>query len=130
MYPMHNLRLIRLSIALVWLYQGLWCKLLGRTPRHEAVVAAVPFLSAAQGHAALLVLGIVECGVAAWVLSGRRARESALFQTALLLIMNAGGVVWASRIIPDPAGMLFQNFTFLLLAWVAAGELRPYATHS
>ena len=35
-------KLIRASIALVWLYQGLWCKLLGGVPRHAAVIAAVP----------------------------------------------------------------------------------------
>lgn len=127
---MCNLRLIRVAIALVWLYQGMWCKVLGRVPRHEAVVVTVLFLSAAQAHAALLVLGVVECGLAGWVLSGKLARGAALVQTGLLVAMNAGGAVWASRVIPDPLGMLFHNFAFLLLAWVAAGELRPYAAHS
>lgn len=127
---MRNLLLIRASIALVWLYQGLWCKLLARMPQHAAVIGTVPFLTAAQGRATLLALGLVECGIAGWVISGWRPREAALLQTALLVVMNAGGVIWARGIIPDPAGMLFQNFAFLLLAWIAAGELRPYAATS
>ena len=127
---MTNLWLIRVSIALVWLYQGLWCKLLGRAPHHEAVIASVPFLNAAQAHAALLVLGGLECILAIWVLCGRWAFGAAVAQTALLAVMNTGGVLWASTIIPDPVGMLLQNVAFLLLAWIAAGEVHPHAAHA
>jgi hypothetical protein len=127
---MNNLWLIRVAIALVWLYQGLWCKLLGREPHHAAVIGSVPFLNAAQAHAALLALGVLECTLAIWVLWGRWAYGAALAQTVLLAIMNVGGVLWASAIIPDPAGMLFQNFAFLMLAWIAAREVHPHAAHA
>ena len=127
---MTNLWLIRVSIALVWLYQGLWCKLLGRAPQQAAIIGTVPFLNAAQAHSVLLALGALECGLGVWVLCGRWARRAALTQTILLAIVNAGGVLWASTIIPDPLGMLLQNFAFLLLAWIAAGEVHPHATHA
>src|SRR2546427_10427812 len=117
---MNSLRLIRVAIAMVWLYQGLWCKLLGREPHHAAVIGRVPFLNHVQAHAALLVLGALECALAIWVLCGRWAFGAALTQTVLLAIMNAGGVLWASTIIPDPVGMLFQNFAFLMLVWIVA----------
>jgi hypothetical protein len=38
-------KLIRASIALVWLYEGLWCKLLGGMPRHAEVIALHPSLA-------------------------------------------------------------------------------------
>jgi hypothetical protein len=63
-------KLIRLSIAMVWFYQGFWCKVLGGVPRQEAVISTVPFLGAAQVRVALIALGLVECGLAVWVLSG------------------------------------------------------------
>jgi uncharacterized membrane protein YkgB len=110
-------KLIRLSIALVWLYQGLWCKVLGGVPRHQAIVSAVPFIGPAAGRVALIALGLVECTIAIWVLSGERMREAAIVQTALLATMNAGGLIWAWRLIPDPGGMILQNFAFLLLIW-------------
>jgi len=119
-----NRRLIRLSIALVWLYQGLWCKVLGGSPHHRAVVAAVPFIGSAWSQAVLLVLGLMECALAAWVLSGWQLRKAALVQTALLAAMNAGGVIWSRRLLPDPVGMLLENFAFVLLIWIAA-EARP-----
>jgi uncharacterized membrane protein YphA (DoxX/SURF4 family) len=117
---------IRLSIALVWFYQGLWCKVLGGIPRHESVIAAVPLIGPAAGHAVLIALGLLECGIAVWVLLGRWMRWAAIVQTVLLIVMNAGGLIWAAHLIPDPAGMILQNFIFLLLIWVAS-EDRNYA---
>lgn len=37
--------------------------------------------------------------------------------------MNTAGLFWARSLIADPVGMLLQNFVFLLLFWVAAGQL-------
>jgi hypothetical protein len=91
-------------------------------PHHQEIVDAVPFLNPSRGHRALVALGLLECVIALWVLSGIGAREAALAQTFLLAAMNAAGLVWASRAIPDPIGMLLQNFAFLLLAWIAAGS--------
>jgi hypothetical protein len=119
-------KLIRTSIALVWLYQGLWCKLLGGVVQHRAVVAAVPFIGPGAARTVLIALGAVECCVAAWVLSGKRMHHAALAQTALLVAMNAGGTIWAWRLIPDPGSMIVQNFAFLVLVWIAA-EDPPYA---
>jgi len=115
-------KLIRASIALVWLYEGLWCRLLGGVPRHAEVIATTPFIGPAAAGAALITLGLAECGIAAWVLSGRRMRQAALVQTVLLVAMNAGGTIWARRLLPDPGGMIVQNMAFLVLIWIAAED--------
>jgi uncharacterized membrane protein YphA (DoxX/SURF4 family) len=122
-------KLIRASIALVWLYEGLWCKLFGGMPRHAEVIASTPFLGPVTARAALITLGLVECGIAAWVLSGQRMRLAALVQTVLLVAMNAGGTIWARRLIPDPGGMIVQNLAFLVLIWIAA-EDSPHVAHA
>jgi hypothetical protein len=110
-------RALRFPLAAVWLYQGFWCKLLGRSPRHRRIVASVP------GAAGLLpAIGAAECALAAWILSGRLPRGAAIAQTALLAGMNAGGLLWAEHEISDPAGMILQNAAFLSLAWVVAKE--------
>ena len=121
---MFDSKLIRASIALVWLYQGLWCKLLGGVTQHKAVVAAVPFIGPEAAGTVLIALGFVECGISAWVLSGKRMHYAALAQTALLFAMNAGGTIWAWRLIPDPGSMITQNFAFLVLIWIASEDPR------
>jgi hypothetical protein len=110
----------RAAVASVWIYQGLWCKVFGRVPHHEEIVGSIPFLNPSRAHRALVALGLLECAIALWVLSGIWAPEAASLQTFLLSAMNAAGLVWASRAIPDPIGMLLQNFAFLVLAWIAA----------
>ena len=112
--------LIRVAVAAVWLYEGLWCKLLGREKRQFQVVEAVPHLGPRIGALFLRVLGAVEVGVAAWALSGIAPLPCAVTQTALLVVLNANGVLWARHVIHDPAGMVVKNFAFLVLAWVSA----------
>jgi uncharacterized membrane protein YphA (DoxX/SURF4 family) len=114
--------ILRAAVASVWLYQGLWSKLLAPAPRHQKIVGKVPFLNSRQARWAVMLLGSLECVLAVWVLSGFRARDAALLETLLLGFMNAGGLVWARNLIPDPVNMLLQNSVFLLLAWVAAGN--------
>jgi uncharacterized membrane protein YphA (DoxX/SURF4 family) len=115
--------LIRISIALVWLYEGLWCKILGRMPHQQSVVESVPLFGPKFAHLFLLAIGVVECGFGIWVLTGWRLWWAALTQTAFLLSLNTGGILWARHIIHDPAGMLVKNFVFVILMWVAAAQL-------
>jgi len=114
------LLLVRGAVAAVWLYEGLWCKVLGRERRQLQVVEAVPRLGPMVGRRLLTALGLVEMAFAAWVLSGLAPGVCAISQTALLVGLNTNGLLWARHIIHDPAGMVVKNVSFLLLAWVAA----------
>lgn len=114
----------RLAVALVWLYQGLWCKVLGHCPGHQAIVAAVPGLDHRTATLALAGLGWIEVGLAVWVLSGWRPRTAAAAQTLLLVGMNGGGLLWGREHIADPGAMIVQNLAFLTLAWLVAEQGR------
>jgi uncharacterized membrane protein YphA (DoxX/SURF4 family) len=112
------LAVIRASVAAVWLYEGLWCKILGRVPLQREVVAAVPRLGPRFGAPFLKALGIVEVALAVWVITGIAPGICAIAQTALLILLNANGLLWARRVIPEPAGMVVKNLAFLVLVWV------------
>jgi hypothetical protein len=113
--------LIRAAVAAVWLYEGLWCKLLRGQPHEFAVVESVPYFGPRIGTQFLLALGVVEVAVAAWTLSAAAPVACGLAQTLLLIALNGNGLLWARHIIPDPAGMIVKNFAFLVLTWVCAG---------
>jgi hypothetical protein len=112
------LALIRISIAVVWLYEGLWCKVLGRMPSQVDVVSAVPRFGRRFGVAFLRALGVVEVGLAVWVISGAAPGACAITQTGMLILLNVNGLLWARQVIHDPAGMIIKNAAFLLLVWV------------
>ena len=113
--------LIRVAVAAVWLYEGLWCKLLRGQPHEFEVVAAVPRFGPRFGAPLLRMLGVVEIGVALWTVSAVAPILCAASQTALLVVLNASGLLFARRIIHDPGGMIVKNFAFLVLVWVCAG---------
>jgi hypothetical protein len=115
-----ELLLGRCSIAGVWLFQGFWCKVLGRVPRHAQVIKASPLFGPRGAHVFLVALGWFETLLAVLVLSGAYSKPTAIVQIVLLLAMNTGGIVWARNIMPDPAGMLFHNFAFAVLIWICA----------
>jgi len=113
----------RAALSATWLYQGLVLKVFGETARHTQIVGAV-VPNAALARTLTISLGLLEAGLGVWVLSKFAPRACAAVQTALLLAMNAGGLLFARDLIPDPTAMLLQNFAFLVLAWwlVAEGE--------
>lgn len=112
--------LVHIAVAAVWLYEGLWCKLLSGEPRQKEVVAAVPHAGPRLGKSFLKLLGLVEVFVATWVLSRVAPIACALVQTALLIALNTAGLIWARHIIHDPPGMIIKNVAFLVLVWVSA----------
>jgi uncharacterized membrane protein YphA (DoxX/SURF4 family) len=118
---MPALWLVRVAIAGVWIYEGLWCKILRRSPNELRVVQAVPRYGERFGGLVLSTLGWVELALGLWVLSGVTPGLCALAQTVLLVSLNGAGLTFSRRAIHDPAGMVFKNFAFLVLGWVNAG---------
>lgn len=79
-------RILTLGIALVWLVNGLYCKVLNGVPRHRQIVARI----LGEPYAATLTtfIGLAEIGMAIWVISRINPRWCAYSQIAIVLIMN------------------------------------------
>ena len=119
---MPPLIVIEAAVAAVWLYEGLWCKLLGGSRHELEVVSASPLFGPRLSAVFLRALGLFECALAVWVLAGWQPLWAGVVQTALLVSLNGAGITWSRHLIPDPPGMLLKNFAFLVLVWVAAGQ--------
>jgi hypothetical protein len=115
------------AVAGVWLYHGLWCKLLGRCPEQARIVADVPGVGARRAKVLLLGLGVAETALAGWVISGARPRAAAATGTVLVVAMNVGGFAFGRRHIAAPKALLLENACFLALAWMAAEADRAAA---
>lgn len=76
----------RYALALIWLINGLFCKVLGLVPRHEQIVASI--LGSGHAHALTLAIGLSEVAMALWILSGWRYRLCAMLQIAVIAVMN------------------------------------------
>lgn len=104
-------------VAMVWLVNGLWCKVLAGVPRHEAIVARI--LGAHVAPWLTVLIGISEVVMAAWVLSRWRPRWCGALQIALVLTMNLLEFGLARDLLLwGPANMFFALLFALFLAWV------------
>jgi hypothetical protein len=79
-------RLIRIGIAFVWLINGLYCKVMGAVPRHEAIVARI--LGEEYGGILTRMIGVLEIMMCVWVLSRVRPTLCVMVQIVVILIMN------------------------------------------
>ncbi|MFN8775808.1 MAG: DoxX-like family protein [Flavobacteriales bacterium] len=79
-------RLLTICLAAVWLVNGLWCKVLGQTPRHEMIVARI--LGDEYAREMTMIIGIGEIAIALWIVSGYFIRLHAMLQISLVIVMN------------------------------------------
>ncbi len=107
--------LLRVSVALVWLYQGLWHKIVAVDARHLEIVASAP--SFLPPRLALGMIGGLETLFAISILLRWKQRPFARVQIGMLLAMNAAGILFAGDKIPDIGGMLTMNLVFALSIW-------------
>jgi hypothetical protein len=117
-------RSLTLAIALVWLANGLFCKVLHLVPRHEQIVARI--LGPAHAHGLTMAIGVAEMGMATWVASGIKQRWSAAAQIVLVVAMNTLEFVLAPDLLLwGPYNAVFAGLFALLIYYNAFTLARP-----
>lgn len=79
-------RIFTFLIALVWLLNGLVCKVLNVVPRHEQIVARI--LGEEHSRIVTLLIGISEIIMAIWILTRFQSKLNALTQIVIVTTMN------------------------------------------
>lgn len=106
---------VRFVVGSVWLYEGLYMKLLARDPHELSIVSAVGAPLGLTAQQFLFAIGTGETLLAFAVFAGWFARPLALLQAFLLFSMNVVGVFLGQGRIEDPAGLLVRNGPLFLL---------------
>ena len=79
-------KIISILIALVWLANGLFCKILNFEPRHQEIVGQI--LGNQYKFPFTITIGILECLMFFWVLSKIKSNFCAVFQIVIIMTMN------------------------------------------
>jgi uncharacterized membrane protein YphA (DoxX/SURF4 family) len=111
---------LRYGTAAVWLFHGLFSKVLGGIPRHQQIVARI--LGQDLARAATLFVGFVEILLGVWILSRRWPRLCAAAQTMILVSMNALELSFARDLLLAPWPMVCANAVFLGMGWYLASQ--------
>ena len=115
---MKQRRFLTYCIAMVWIANGLFCKVLNLVPRHEQIVARI----LGDDHSRLLtiLIGLSEIIMAVWILSKIKTRLNAIAQIAIVAAMNTLEFI----VVPDLLlwGKLNALFAFLFILIVYFNE--------
>lgn len=119
-----NLKLIHLIItffiALVWLVNGLFCKVLSMVPRHMEIVQRITSFDRPSAYYFTLLIGIFEIVMAIWIMSRIQSKINAITQIIIIATMNTMEFVLA----PDLLlwGKLNSVFAFLFISLIYYNE--------
>ena len=118
---------VRIVIAGVWIFHGLYSKILDGVPRHRLIVGRI--LGDSLARPLTIVIGAGEILLGLWVLSGRRSRACAMLQTLALVAMNSLEIIFAKELLISAPGMVALNLLLLGSAWwlVAAADSKRQA---
>jgi len=79
-------KILTITIALVWLINGLFCKVLNLVPRHQEIVSRI--MGEEYSKIATIAIGVSEILMFIWILSGIRSRFCAITQIIIVATMN------------------------------------------
>lgn len=119
-------RCIDFALAAVWIVMGLYCKLLGMVPRHEAIVGEILGVDTAAWLTP--VIGLGEIGLGIWIATGLYRRFSAALQILLVITMNILEFTLAvEHLLWGPLNFIFALLFCALVYW--NGYLLPKPSH-
>ena len=75
-------------IALVWLINGLFCKVLNYVPRHQEIVKEILCLENPSANVLTKLIGFSEILMAIWIVSRVQSKTNAIFQIIIIITMN------------------------------------------
>ena len=109
---------LTLLISVVWLANGLFCKVLNLVPRHEQIVARM--LGEDYSRSLTILIGLSEIIMAVWVFSKFKSKLNAITQMLVVAAMN----VLEYILVPDLLlwGRLNSLFALLFIGIVCYNE--------
>ncbi len=107
--------LSQVLIGGVWVFHGLYSKILNGIPRHQLIVARI--LGERFAGPATKLIGCGEVLLGLWAFTGIARVECAAVQTLALVAMNALEIALARGLLISAFGMVLLNLGFLAVVW-------------
>ena len=105
----------QIVIGFVWVFHGLYSKILNGIPRHRLIVGKI--LGAAKAGFATKSIGLLEVLLGLWAFTGWQPIGCAVVQTAAIVAMNTLEICLAAELLISAIGMVLLNLGFLALIW-------------
>lgn len=90
-------RIFKVIIAIVWLVNGLFCKVLNLVPRHQEIVGRI--LGSVYSREITISIGILEVLMTIWILSGFKSKFNSIVQITIIITMNIIEFIWVEDLL-------------------------------
>ena len=107
--------LAQIVIGSVWVFHGIYSKILNGIPRHRLIVGKI--LNKERAQNATRIIGTLEVVLGVWAFTGWQPVWCASIQTIAIVAMNSLEIVLARELLISAIGMLILNLGFLSLVW-------------
>jgi len=107
--------LATITIGSVWVFHGLYSKILNRIPRHRLIVGRI--LGEKLAKPATFLIGSLEVLLGIWAFTGWERPACAAVQTLALVAMNTLEILRAEDLLISAIGMVMLNLAFLAVVW-------------
>lgn len=121
-------KLLTYAIALVWLLNGLFCKLLNFVPRHQQIVGRI--LGDDHSFILIKIIGALEVLMVVWILSGIKPRLCALMQILIIGTMNVIEITLAPDLLLYGRANIFPALLLMSVIFVNEFFLRSKVTNT
>lgn len=108
-------QIIVLFSAIVWLVNGLYCKILNRVPRHQQIVEHI--LQIGNGRVLVVLIGIAEVIMSIWVISRWRHKLCTSIQMLVVIVMNIMEYLLAPQLLLWGRMNIVFAFCFVILLY-------------
>ena len=105
----------QIVIGSVWIFHGLYSKILNGIPRHRLIVGNI--LGESNAGRATKAIGVLEILLGLWAFSGWEQVGCAIAQTLAIGSMNTLEIFLAGDLLISAIGMVLLNLGFLSLVW-------------
>lgn len=113
---------IRLALAAVWFYNGLWLKVIALDAHHLEIVRSVCSSSGIEPAFILRLIGSAETLLGVGIVSGLFYRFVSYFQIFIIVLMNLVGSIGGGGAIAHPVGLIISNLPTIMCALVVAAN--------
>ena len=107
--------LAQIVIGSVWVFHGLYSKILNGIPRHRLIVGRI--LGQERAKTSTRIIGTLEFLLGIWAFTGWQPVWCASVQTTAIIAMNSLEIWLARELLISAIGMLILNLGFLSLVW-------------
>lgn len=123
--PTHTF--FRYFYALVWVVNGLICKIFNLVPRHELIVERI--LKTDEPRLFTILIGVAECFMGVWLISNYKPKFSATLQIITIGIMNIIEFILAPDLLLWGKFNAFFALLFILLIYYTEFKLFKQSAH-